>query len=216
MRLSSKWEARWLGASWKIYKYNNNLPSFPSLPSLSFIQFNFELCTGRQAKRVAPWLPGTRPSHYTANWFWPAATSAAYLPHTPHPTLSTISAPQTVCSRGDFRTHRKERGKQLNFAYIKLSLHPCATAHIRVPTNRSNHHSHECMRQLFQKLKYALDLSTLMTLTFQTVDSKCSYIKNCIKRWAKRSMQNISTIISTLSVTYLSNSWVWRIKKESF
>jgi len=59
-------------------------PCPPSLPSLSFIQFNFELCTCRQAKRVAPWLPGTRPSHYTANWFWSAAMSAAHLPHPPH------------------------------------------------------------------------------------------------------------------------------------
>ena len=108
-----------------------SLPSLPSLLSLSFIQFNFELCTGRQAKRVAPWLPGTRPSHYTANWFWPAATSAASPPPTQHPSPSTISAPQTVCSKGDFRTHRKERGKQPLFAYIKLSSHPCATAHIK-------------------------------------------------------------------------------------
>lgn len=118
-----------------------SLPSFPSLLSLSFIQFNFELCTGRQAKRVAPWLPGTRPSHYTANWFWPAATSAAYLPHSPHPTPSTISAPQTVCSKGDFRTHRKERGKQLhlrtsNLARVHAPLHT-----LRAQTNKANTHS---------------------------------------------------------------------------
>lgn len=97
-----------------------SLPFFPSLLSLSFIQFNFELGAGRQAKRVAPWLPGTGPSHYTANWFWPAATSAAYLPP-PHPTPSTISAPQTVCSKGDFRTHRKERGKQLHLRTSNLA-----------------------------------------------------------------------------------------------
>lgn len=58
-----------------------SLPSLPSLLSLSFIQFNFELCTGRQAKRVAPWLPGTRPSHYTANWFWPASPRPPSPPH---------------------------------------------------------------------------------------------------------------------------------------
>lgn len=60
-------------------------PLSPRL-SPSFIQFNFKLYTGRQAKRVAPWLPGTKPSHYTANWFWPAAMSAnaGRLPHTPH------------------------------------------------------------------------------------------------------------------------------------
>lgn len=44
-----------------------SLPSLPSSLSPSFIQFNFKLYTGRQAKRVAPWLPGTKPSHYTAN-----------------------------------------------------------------------------------------------------------------------------------------------------
>lgn len=46
-------------------------PHFPALPParspLSFIQFNFEPRTGRQAERGAPWLPGTGPSHYTAN-----------------------------------------------------------------------------------------------------------------------------------------------------
>lgn len=44
-----------------------SLPSLPSSLSPSFIQFNFKLYTGRQAKSVAPWLPGTKPSHYTAN-----------------------------------------------------------------------------------------------------------------------------------------------------
>lgn len=62
-------------------------PLSPRL-SPSFIQFNFKLYTGRQAKRVAPWLPGTKPSHYTANWFWPAAMSATLAasptPHTSH------------------------------------------------------------------------------------------------------------------------------------
>lgn len=98
-----------------------SLPSSSLLlpPSLPFIQFNFELCTGRQAERVAPWLPGTRPSHYTANWFWPAAMSAAYLPPRPAPSTmhhppSSISAPQTVCSKRRFQN--TQEGKRLRSA----------------------------------------------------------------------------------------------------
>lgn len=101
-----------------------SLPSFPCLLSLSFIQFNFELCTCRRAKRVAPWLPGTRPSHYTANWFWPAAMSAA-PPHPP-PHLPRLCTPN--CLQQSRFQNTQDGGKQLpistsNFVCLHAPLY---------------------------------------------------------------------------------------------
>lgn len=111
-------------------------PSPPSCLSLSFIQFNFELCTCRQGKRIAPWLPGTGPSHYTGNWFWPAAMSAAHLPHSPQ----HLCTPDCLQQRRSQNT--QDGDKQLHFGTSnQWSIH--ALLHTGRRTNKYSHNTQE-------------------------------------------------------------------------
>lgn len=108
---------------------------FPALPParspLSFIQFNFEPRTGRQAERGAPWLPGTGPSHYTANWFWPAAMSAACLPHTPHHLCTSDRLQQRR-----YQNTREGKRQAAPLTCIKLGSRARNAAHIWSTDNK--------------------------------------------------------------------------------
>lgn len=147
-----------------------SLPSFPSLLALSFIQFNFKLCTGRQAKRVAPWLPGTKPSHYTANWFWPAATSAAYLPP-PH-TVHHLCTPDCLQQR---RFQNTQEGKRQT-ASLCIQQSQLASMHkLRAQTNKSHAHFQKCRNDVWGP-KYALYLLVITLMYIPILSTVCTSI----------------------------------------
>ncbi len=72
-----------------------SLPSFLS-------PFNLQILQWRTGK-WAPWKPGTKPSHYTANWFWPYATLLS--PANPLPIMHLTSP---VCLQKNKKTEHTQ------------------------------------------------------------------------------------------------------------
>lgn len=122
---------------------------------------------GRESRKrgVAPWLPGIGPSHYTANWFWPAATSvhptSPLLPLNPQtPTCQPASQPPShhapcsdclQCGRNSEHTETYQTPHTKTQLYFKETLTRLTHSPTKLRIQRTGKQTQIYGEQLFAK-----------------------------------------------------------------